>query len=221
MEKVVTVLIRVYNNSDTVKRAIESVIQQTIDSNIMNILVVDDGSKDDSLEIVKSFKNVEIIQTDHKGSISALNIGLKHVTTPYVIMLDSDDWFENSTLEKMLFEFQNNPEIDFVYSDYFEILNETRKIVSIGNNLFNTLAAGIMFSMALFKTHGYYDENLLFSEYDLLIRILPTAKGKYLPLPLYNYYRRKDSVSAGQSFFKRGTKELFEKYGQYFPIREY
>lgn len=217
----ITVLIRMYNSQETIERAIDSAINQTINQDEYSILVVDDGSKDDSLEIVSKYKGIRILETNHQGSLAALNFGIKSVETPYVIYLDSDDWFEPLILETMYHQFLSKSTTNFVYCDYFEISNNTRFIVSTKDNIFNTLAAGIMFSKETLISVGLYDESLIFSEYDLLMKLLPSSNYFHVSQPMYNYYRHPSSISGDKSLVKHGLDQLFEKYGKHLPIREY
>jgi glycosyltransferase involved in cell wall biosynthesis len=210
-----------YNSQETIERAVDSAINQTLDQNTYSILIINDGSTDDSLEIVSRYKDIQVLETDHQGSIAALNIGIQEVETPYVIYLDSDDWFEPLILKTMYNRFLSKSSTDFVYCDYFEVVNSTRILVSTQKNIFNTLAAGIMFSKESLLSVGLYDESLIFSEYDLLMKLLPSSEYHHISQPMYNYFRHPRSISADKSLVKRGLEQLFEKYGQYLPIREY
>lgn len=221
MESAVTVLVRTYNSQETIERALNSVIEQTLHCDLFSILVVDDGSTDDSIRRVQQYMDVTFLRTDHKGSIAALNTGLKAVETPYVILLDSDDWFEPTILEKMYSVFEQNPITGFVYSDYYEVVDGSKKLVSVRDNIFNTVAAGIMFSLDVLQSHGYYDESLVFPEYDLLIQMLSSTTHFHIPEPLYNYVRHEGSITADKSLVELGRRQLFEKYGRRYPIRNY
>lgn len=217
----VTVLIRTYNSQETIDRALQSVLNQTMSQDRFQVLVVDDGSDDNSVDIVERYSRPILLKCNHMGSIAALNSGLRRVETPFVIMLDSDDWFEPTILETMhqiCFECEN---IDFVYSDYYEIRGSSREIVTVADNIFNTVAAGIMFSMDMLRSAGYYDESLIFPEYDLLIRTRPYTIGYYIPEPLYNYHRRSESITSDESLVMAGKRELEKKYGNQYPIRDY
>ena len=221
MEPVVTVIIRTYNSQETIETALQSVIGQTISPSGYSILVVDDGSTDNSSEIVQRYREAALLQSDHKGSIAALNLGLENVETPFVILLDSDDWFEPTILESMYDIFKREPIMDFVYSDYYEVIGQVKQVVSVRDNIFNTVAAGIMFSTQLLRSYGFYDESLIFPEYDLLIRMIPSTTRHYIPKALYNYVRHPDSIAADKSLIQLEKKQLFEKYGQHYPIRDY
>lgn len=221
MKPILTVLIRTYNSQDTVRRALDSVVEQSLGHEFYSILVVDDGSIDNSVQIVNEYEHTNILETSHIGSIAALNKGLASVSTPFVIMLDSDDWFEPSILEMMYSVLKIDHTIDFVYSDYYEVEGKTKRIVSVKDNIFNSIAAGILFSKQCLQQAGYYDESLIFSEYDLLIQLLPHTNSHHIPFPLYNYYRHPGSITANKELVQKGKEQLFEKYGIHYPIRDY
>lgn len=88
----VTILIPVYNAKCTIKKTIDSILKQHYEGNI-HIIIIDDGSTDGSLELLKSMNfncKITILEICHKGKSYALNEGLKHVKTDYVITVDSD-----------------------------------------------------------------------------------------------------------------------------------
>ena len=88
----VTVLIPVYNARNSIQKTIDSIIHQKYCGKI-KIIVIDDGSSDGSLELLKNVnKNLQItvLESCHKGKSHALNEGLKQVKTKYVITVDSD-----------------------------------------------------------------------------------------------------------------------------------
>ncbi|MCF2136996.1 MAG: glycosyltransferase family 2 protein [Candidatus Thorarchaeota archaeon] len=214
-------MIRTYNSQNTIQRALDSAINQTLSPDLYRILVVDDGSSDQTLDIVQRYKNIDVLLCDHRGAVQVLNSALKKATTPYFILLDSDDCFEPRILEKQYNALLRDPSIDFVYCDYYEVINGIKKIVSVKDNLFHTLAAGIMHSMKLIRLHGYYDETLVFPEYDFLMKILPTARGYHIPEPLYTYYRMDTSLTSKKDLVQKGRKQLFDRYGKQLSIRDF
>lgn len=88
----VTLLIPMYNMKNSIKETIESIKKQKYSGNIY-INIIDDGSTDGSLEILKSMNlgpEITLLELNHKGKAYALNEGLKHVKTDYTITVDSD-----------------------------------------------------------------------------------------------------------------------------------
>ena len=100
MNKLVSVVIPSYNHAHYIKRAIESVIDQTYTN--WEILVVDNNSNDNTDEIVKSFndKRIKLIKIQNCGIIaSSRNKGIKESKGEYISFLDSDDWWYSNKLE--------------------------------------------------------------------------------------------------------------------------
>lgn len=88
--KSVTVLIPVYNGEDYIEECLSSIYNQTYKN--YKILVVNDGSTDNTLEILKKYKEVESISYEKNRGISyALNFGIDNIDTDYIIRMDVDD----------------------------------------------------------------------------------------------------------------------------------
>lgn len=95
-----------YNAEKYIKRCIESVYRQDLDINNFELLVVNDGSTDNSLEIVKdyltSYKNIRFFSQKNSGQGAARNLGIKHATGEYILFLDSDDFLLPQSINKIL-----------------------------------------------------------------------------------------------------------------------
>ncbi|MEH7440146.1 glycosyltransferase family A protein, partial [Neobacillus drentensis] len=93
----ISVVIPMYNSKDTIERALDSIKNQTAFHEIGEIIVVNDGSKDNSLEIVKRYSEsnksmqIKIIDKENGGVSTARNAGLKMAQGEYIALLDSDD----------------------------------------------------------------------------------------------------------------------------------
>lgn len=100
----VSVIIPVYNTADYVGRCIDSLLSQTHKS--LEIIIVDDGSIDSSLEICSNFRlkddRIIIISQNNSGASVARNKGLDRATGEYVMFVDSDDWIESCMVEVLL-----------------------------------------------------------------------------------------------------------------------
>ncbi len=102
--KILTVVIPCYNSAAYMDRAIESLL---IGSDELDILIIDDGSSDNTAAIAKEYetKYPNIIRAIHKengGHGDVINTGLKHAEGLYFKVLDSDDWFDKNSLQKVL-----------------------------------------------------------------------------------------------------------------------
>ncbi|GAH74960.1 unnamed protein product, partial [marine sediment metagenome] len=119
----VSVIIPTYNRAYLIGRAIQSVLNQTYQD--FEIIVVDDGSTDDTEEIVRSFKDKRIGYVRHeknKGAAAARNTGIKAAKSEYIAFQDSDDEWLPEKLEKQMKVFENAPpEVGVVYTDFLRI----------------------------------------------------------------------------------------------------
>ena len=92
-DRSLSVIVPVYNSSEYLKECIESIINSNIEG--MEIILVDDGSKDDSYEICRQLAQVDdriiVYQKENGGSASARNYGLMRATGSYIAFFDSDD----------------------------------------------------------------------------------------------------------------------------------
>ncbi|MBU9713307.1 glycosyltransferase family 2 protein [Evansella tamaricis] len=107
-----SIVMPIYNRKETVERAINSVVNQTIPH--WKLLMIDDGSVDGSVDVILPFlkdNRMKLIRHDKNRGIShVLNTALTHIDTPYFVQLDSDDWFEEWTLERLTVEIERAPQ---------------------------------------------------------------------------------------------------------------
>ena len=105
MKKILTVVIPAYNVSKYIGECLDSLVKESLEA--LEVLVIDDGSKDDTLSIAQKYEECypEIIQVIHKengGHGSTINTGLKYASGTYFKVLDGDDWIDISALKKLL-----------------------------------------------------------------------------------------------------------------------
>ena len=101
MDKLLTVIIPVYNKIAYLKQCLDSVLSQNL--NKIKIVVVDDGSTDESEKICDRYKQkMTVIHQEHKGLIAARERGLREADTKYVTFVDADDFIAGGMYEYML-----------------------------------------------------------------------------------------------------------------------
>lgn len=102
MQKMLTIIIPVYNEEKNIKRCLESIFNQTFSN--FEIIVVNDASTDKTLEELhklKKYNNFSIITLDkNSGAGKCRNVGLQKAITPYVTFVDSDDWVDINAYER-------------------------------------------------------------------------------------------------------------------------
>jgi len=205
----VSVIIRVYNAEKTIRKAVASALNQDFPKKDFEIIIVNDGSTDNSLEILKSYKKkIRLINQKNQGAVAAANRGFKEARGKYIIILDADDCFETNILREMVAVLDKRPQVDFIYSDYYEKSKEGEiKLIST-KNIFNTIASGIMFRKSKFKKEGFYREDIKFPEYDLLLKTQDKWQGHHLAKPLFYYTRKEESLTGDKKWVKTALAEL-------------
>lgn len=108
----VSVIIPSYNHERYIRQAIESVLNSSV--NDLELIIVDDGSTDRSVEIIKGIKDSRIILITQKnqGAYKALNIGISQAISPWIAILNSDDTFHPNKLETHLNIHNTNPQLE-------------------------------------------------------------------------------------------------------------
>lgn len=222
----VSVVVPTHNDSKYIKEAIFSIVNQTYAN--LEIVVVDDFSNDNTVEIIKSFndKRIKIIHNDcNRGAAYSRNVGIKNCTGDYVSFMDGDDvWDLNKTQEQVKFMLDNNY---FFTSCLYSFMNEDGQ--SFGKYMsspkkvthkkfLKTDYIGCITTM--YKREIYPDleipENIFKrNDYALWIKLSERADCYTIPLILAIHRNRKGSISSVNKLsLVRYHRELFEKlYG--------
>ncbi|MGB7283450.1 MAG: glycosyltransferase [Candidatus Acidiferrum sp.] len=123
----VTVLIDTYNYGRFIEDAIDSVLAQDFPAALMETLIVDDGSTDDTAERVKKYgERVRYFHKPNGGQASAFNFGIARARGEIVALLDADDYWLPGKLRRVVEEFQKNPGLGMVYHGYLEVDQATK-----------------------------------------------------------------------------------------------
>lgn len=223
----ISIIIPAYNAQRTIKKSVDSALNQNFPQEGYEVIVINDGSTDNTLEILKSYgEKIKVINQENQGYLKASNKGFREAKGEHVIKLDADDCFEPTILKEMAAILNKKPEIDFVYCDYYEktFLGGIKK-VSTKDNIFNTIGIGIMYKKDKFAEQGFFDERVMFAEYDLLLKTKGKWKGYYIEKPLFYYNRRQESITGSQQWVKKAIDQLKKLYPQNLAeiekIREY
>jgi len=116
-----SIIVPVYNVEEYLEECFESIIKTDVKES--EIIVIDDGSTDNSNQIIKTFQQkdprINVIEQENAGLSSARNAGLKRASGKYVMFIDSDDLLFPETLNKAM-ENAKNSNSDIVVCDYFE-----------------------------------------------------------------------------------------------------
>lgn len=113
----VSVIIPTYNRALMLGAAIESALKQTYTNR--QIIVVDDGSTDNTEELIRSYPEVKYVLQEHGGQAKARNTGLQNAEGVYIASLDSDDLWTPTFLEKTVGKLEEK-QMDFVFANWFQ-----------------------------------------------------------------------------------------------------
>jgi len=206
-----SVIIPTYNRAHLISRAIKSVLNQTYQD--FEIIVIDDGSTDNTEEIVKDFTDFRIHYIYHKynqGVSAARNTGIKASRGEYIALLDSDDEWLPEKLSKQIKVLQSeSPEVGAVYSNLCYIDENgksTNKLLNpkkegyIYEDLFAGNCVGppstLLIRKECFNRVGLFDNLLNAQEdWDMWIRIAKYYRFALIKIPLVKYRLHSNQIS--------------------------
>ena len=126
--KLVTIIIPAYNKQDSITETLNSIYKQTFLN--FEIIVIDDGSTDNTKQAVESFgNNVVYIYQKNKGQGAARNQGIKAAKGDYIAFLDADDFWEPTFLESCYNFLENHPDIVAVNTAQRTIYNAQKSVI--------------------------------------------------------------------------------------------
>lgn len=209
----VSIVIPMYNSERTIIRALESILSQTAFEYIREIIVVNDGSLDNSMMVVENYKakhpNVPItlINKPNGGVSSARNTGMKKASGSWFALLDSDDEWLSNKLELQIMTINSHEDIDFlggaINSSPLRIFSRTIsqlykvKIKDLCIKMFPQTST-VLFRRKIFDTIGGYDENQHYAEDgNYHLKICKFYNYYYLPVEMVIFDGGKPGFGSG------------------------
>ena len=210
----VSIIIPVYNRELYIGRCLRSLLNQSASRKSYEIIVIDDGSKDNTPAILNAFKD-EIILIKNKKNLGlpeSLNIGIKNSKGRFIVRVDSDDYVNKEFIKLLELYLLHNNHIQAVSCDYFKVDNNENTI-SQENSKKNPIGCAIMFRVESLIDIGLYDKNFrIHEEKDLRIRFLKKYKIERLPIPLYRYRFHEGNITKKKLESKAHLKKLISKH---------
>jgi glycosyltransferase involved in cell wall biosynthesis len=208
-----SVVIPLFNKSTYIEKCLQSVLNQTCQD--FEVIVVNDGSTDDSVEKVEKFNvqssKFKVISQSNTGVSAARNNGVNAAKFDYIAFLDPDDWWEPTFLEEMKSLIESFPEAGIYGSGYSLVKNKRKRIAPIGID--RTFDKGIInycrvysktlcmpltsISVVIPKTifeseNGFKPALKLGEDFDLWIRVSLKYPVAFLNKPLADYNQDAD-----------------------------
>lgn len=128
MDELITIIINVYNGEKFIKKCLDSVVNQTYKN--LEILIINDGSTDKTLDICKSYgdKRIKIITTDNQGLALSRNTGIDNAKGEYLYFIDADDYIEKDTIE-YLYKLIKKYKSDISTCKHLAVYNYDNKVI--------------------------------------------------------------------------------------------
>lgn len=189
----ISIIITAYNYGLYIEDAIKSALEQSIPSH--EIIVVDDGSTDNTKEIVQKYTGmVKYIYQENKGLPEARNTGIKECTGDYILPLDADDRISPYYIEDIVKALEDDPSIDVVYCDlqhYGDRIDRVYMNFPLNKETFKNCNP-ISYCSAVRKSLAHYNPQMKFGweDYEQWIRLfLEGRKFKHISIAHFFYHR--------------------------------
>ncbi len=177
--KIVSVIIPCYNHGRYLARAIESVLAQDYPHH--EIIVIDDGSKDETAFVARRYEAVKYIYHHNQGLSAARNTGIKHCSGQFLVFLDADDWLFPEALSTNLYYLEQRPDVGFVSGAFTDVLNyygnqvkhhrEKDQYNYLLEQNYIAMHATVMYKRQVFDTLRYDTSLRACEDYDIYLKI--------------------------------------------------
>jgi len=219
----VTVYITNYNYADYIKKAIDSVLEQSFQD--FEIIIIDDGSTDNSKDIIKkyiSYKNIKIIFQQNKGLNISNNVAMKLANGKYIMRLDADDFLEKDALKIMVGTLEADDDLGLVFPDYYLVDAENKKKgIFVRHDFDNEVqlydqpahGACTMIRLDFLKTLGGYNEKYTCQDgYELWVKFISKYKVKNINKPLFNYRQHSSNLTRDEERILKTRAAIHKEY---------
>lgn len=204
----VSVIVPVYKVEDYLAKCLDSLVNQTLKE--LEIIIVNDGSPDNSEKIIKKYEkkypNILYLKKENGGLSSARNYGIKYATGEYIAFLDSDDYVTLDMYDKMYLKAKEKNydmvlcDINYIYPD--KTLNVTCGIKNDTDNIKKTYltihpaAWNKIFKKELFNNDVLFKNGVWFEDVEFIYRMLPYVKSiGVIHQPFNQYIQREGSIT--------------------------
>jgi cellulose synthase/poly-beta-1,6-N-acetylglucosamine synthase-like glycosyltransferase len=184
----VSILIPVYNEEKTIAGTINSVLNLDYPKDKIEIIVLNDGSTDNTERIARSFKEIKVITKPNSGKADSLNYGINIAKNEFIAAVDADCYHEKDALLKVINCFKEDPNIEAVTSAVrvknqekllgklqfieYTLISWARKLLEFINSVYVTPGPLSVYRKSTLKKLGGFDKNNMTEDIELAWRIL-------------------------------------------------
>ena len=205
-----SVIITAYNYANYIEETINSVFEQDKHDLKVEVLLINDGSTDNTMEKIDKYKNIKdftVLNINNSGIEKASNTGFRHAKGRFVVRLDADDKLKFNFMKTVQGFLQSD--FDILYGDYSlidknsELIRDVKLPVFDKNELIERgdfLASGTVYKMRTIKRIGLYSEDVKNSgleNFELTLKLIETkAIFKKIDVSIFEYRQHSNSVSS-------------------------
>jgi glycosyltransferase involved in cell wall biosynthesis len=203
-KQLVSIVLPVYNGANFLRASIQSCLEQTYAD--LELIVVDDGSKDNSVEIVNSYHDDRVRLFRHpvnRRIPGALNTGFAHSSGAYLTWTSHDNTYASTAIAEMVSFLEEHQDVDFVFANQYDINTSSEIIGEVKPGPFERLIEGcyasgaFLYRRSVYEKIGGYDERLyLAQDYDYWLRASTHFKLAHLDRFLYYNLVHQDSCTS-------------------------
>ena len=220
----ISVIVPVYNVQKYLRKCLNSLVKQTFKD--IEIIAVNDGSTDDSEEILKEYAekydNFSYYNKENGGLSDARNFGLKHANGRYVAFVDSDDYVDRTMYEKMYNKaLENN--YDYVECDFYWVYPNKNRLdrgIRYKNKNEMLLYGRVVAWNKLIKRDvitELFPKGLYFEDIEFFYKLIPNINDfAFVDEPLVYYVQRENSKSKEQSYKTAQIFNIFDNVFDYY-----
>ncbi len=236
MDKI-SIIVPIYNVSDYLNECLDSIINQTYKN--LEIICINDGSTDNSLEIVKFYaqkdKRIIIVDKQNGGVSSARNCGIKIATGNFLTFVDPDDYLEQNAIEKLHETIIEN-DVDIVRGNFYKNINDRQRLANEKlNEFYNRVIDNkeikekivikiingsikcyvnllLIKKYIVEKFHILFDEKIYIME-DIIFYLtlfMKIDKIYFLDIPLYHYRMNPNSLTNSPKYSVRNMYNMID-----------
>lgn len=219
--KKLSIIIPVFNVEKYLSKCIDSLLAQNITLNDYEMIIINDGSTDDSFSVAKKYanqySNIKLLSQENKGLGAARNAGIREAVGKYMFFVDSDDFIQSFCLKELL-DCIENKKLDLLRFNYKAISPDGQSIPKTRNSIYSTIYSEkivdgkaflanylgwacyvwlFIFDSSFIRNNNLlFNETIYFEDVEWMVRVLTVAKRvRSIDKCVYFYLHRLDSIT--------------------------